>query len=245
MNLITLDKAESTNTELAKMASQAINGTIVRAVDQTSGRGQRGNSWESEAGKNLTFSAFIVPEGILASEQFLISQAVSVAISDVIRRYVHQLEDVAIKWPNDIYVGNQKICGILIENSITGTRIGHSIVGIGINVNQLRFESNAPNPVSMIHFVGSELPLEPLLAEFWNEIDKRLLMLNSDSGRRSLRADYFKNLWRGSGFYPYATPGGEPFEAEIVDIGDDGMLTLRDTDGNTMAFAFKEVQFIL
>lgn len=246
MNVITLAQTESTNTALSEMADSAVNGTIIRAIDQTAGRGQRGNSWESQRGKNLTFSVFLVPENISAREQFLISQAVSVAIVNVLRRYITNLDDtVAIKWPNDIYVGDQKICGILIENSLRGTAISHSIVGIGINVNQLEFRSDAPNPVSLIHFTGHETDIEKLMEETWHEIDQNMRQLSTEENKKRLREEYMADLWRREGFHPYATPDGYRFDAEVADIAPDGILTLCDPFGNKTKYAFKEVQFIL
>ncbi|MDE6431375.1 MAG: biotin--[acetyl-CoA-carboxylase] ligase, partial [Duncaniella sp.] len=120
----------------------------VSARRQTAGRGQRGNSWESAPGKNITMSILLRPEGLHPSRQFVISRAVSLAITGVLRRYM-PASAVRVKWPNDIYVDDRKICGILIENVISSASIRQSVVGIGINVNQRRFLSDAPNPVSM------------------------------------------------------------------------------------------------
>ena len=124
--------------------------TVVSTYNQTAGRGQRGNSWESEPHKNLTFSVLLKPQHIIAREQFYISEIVSVAIVNTLRKYIID-QPIAIKWPNDIYVNDDKICGILIENTLSGYSISQSIAGIGININQQTFLSNAPNPISLIH----------------------------------------------------------------------------------------------
>ncbi len=245
MNLITLEQTDSTNSALAAMGENATEGTVVMAVNQTAGRGQRGNSWEAEPGKNLTFSMMLVPRDITAREQFLISQAVAVAIVTVLRRYLNISEEVAVKWPNDIYVGDQKICGILIENSLSGTVISRSIVGIGLNVNQLEFKSDAPNPVSMIHLIGRQLDLTELLEEICDAINLQMQQLSTEEGKEKLRKEYMSMLWRREGFHPYATPDGYRFDAEVVDVAPDGIFTLRDPFGNSTSYAFKEIQFIL
>ncbi|MDE5982764.1 MAG: biotin--[acetyl-CoA-carboxylase] ligase, partial [Duncaniella sp.] len=135
-HIITLPEAGSTNTELAAIAAESPHGTVVTTRCQTAGRGQRGNTWEAAPGRNITMSVLLKPETILAREQFAVSEAVSLAIVTVLRRHLPAEAHVAIKWPNDIYVNDLKICGILIENSLIGNRIGHSIAGIGININQ-------------------------------------------------------------------------------------------------------------
>ncbi|MDE5927427.1 MAG: biotin--[acetyl-CoA-carboxylase] ligase, partial [Duncaniella sp.] len=141
------DTLPSTSSYLAGIAADAPHGTVVMAREQTAGRGQRGNSWEAEPGCNITLSLLLRPEGLHPARQFVISQAVSLAIADLVSHFV--AAPVSIKWPNDIYVDDRKICGILIENTITGTSIDRTIVGIGLNVNQTEFRSDAPNPVSM------------------------------------------------------------------------------------------------
>lgn len=245
MEIITLPVAASTNSTLASM-SDVQHGTILRAVEQTAGRGQRGNTWEAEAGKNLTFSMLIVPEGVTAPEQFLVSQAVALAIATVLARHVGgEGNEISVKWPNDIYCGNRKICGILIENSLSGRTISRSIAGIGVNVNQLKFVSDAPNPVSIIQITGRETPLEPLMIEIAGEIQLNLDSLADEKGREELRKRFFASLWRRNGFYKYSTPSGEIFAAEITSVAPDGILTLTDTDRQERRFAFKEVQFLL
>ena len=148
-HIIRLDNVDSTNTYLSGIASNSPHGTCVLADRQSAGRGQRGNTWESEPGKNLTFSVLLRPDGLHASQQFRISQAVSLAITDTLDGFLPEGIEAKVKWPNDIYVGNRKICGILIENTLCGAAIQHSIIGIGLNINQRDFLSDAPNPVSL------------------------------------------------------------------------------------------------
>lgn len=235
-----LDEVDSTNTRMAQMLDvNTPSGTVIAARCQNAGRGQRGNTWEAEPGKNLSFSMLLRPAGTPARCQFRISQAVALAIVSVLRPMLAG-HDVAVKWPNDIYVGNRKICGILIENTITGQDIAHSIAGIGINVNQSVFRSDAPNPVSIIQLTGHETPLEPLLEKFAAEI-LRYLAFDAET----LQSEYMRSLWRKerSRYRDVAT--GREFEAAITDIGRMGHLMLTDTDGREMTYAFKEVASVL
>lgn len=245
MNIIELEETASTNSYLAQHADELPTDSVVVTRTQSAGRGQRGNSWEAEPGKNLTFSILLRPDFIEASEQFLISRAVSVGIAKTVSRFAKGSEEICIKWPNDIYAGSQKIAGILIENVLTGKSITRSIVGIGLNVNQLQFASDAPNPVSIIHLCGEETPLRPLLEEVVEAILKNVDMLKTSEGRREVSEAYDSMLWRREGFHPYVTAEGEPFSAELVDIAPDGIMTLRDTDGKLRQFAFKEVHFVI
>ena len=120
------------------------------------GKGQVGNSWESEAGKNLMFSVLLHPDFVPANQQFLISQISALAVQQMLETFV---KPISVKWPNDIYWNDKKICGMLIENDIAGTKLINSIIGIGININQKKFISNAPNPVSLTQITGKEYDL--------------------------------------------------------------------------------------
>ncbi|MCM1020641.1 MAG: biotin--[acetyl-CoA-carboxylase] ligase [Muribaculum sp.] len=239
-NTIWLDEVDSTSNYLARnLAADTPQWTVVAAHCQTAGRGQRGNSWEAEQGKNLTFSLLLHPRGIEACEQFRISQAVSLGIVDTLRPLLPGRE-VKIKWPNDIYVGNSKICGILIENSLSGKTISHSIAGIGINVNQRRFLSNAPNPVSMIQLLGHETALEPLLNSVVEKIAQCLAEPEAE-----LKERYFANLWSRECMTYRDVATGSKFNAAITAIGPLGHITLTRADGNSTIYAFKEVAVVL
>ncbi|MFA7115754.1 MAG: biotin--[acetyl-CoA-carboxylase] ligase [Bacteroidales bacterium] len=138
---------DSTNLEAERNLSVTNDFSVLAAEFQTAGRGQRGNHWESAEGENLTFSIVLKPKGLKAVNQFVISEVVSVGICDYLKNYEIEAQ---IKWPNDIYVGNKKICGILIENKIFTDRLAASIVGIGLNLNQTEFISDARNPTSLL-----------------------------------------------------------------------------------------------
>ncbi len=238
-NIIRLEECGSTNSHLAAIAREVPHGTVVVTRSQTAGRGQRGNTWESEPGKNLTFSLLLKPRDITAHDQFYISEAVALGITDTLRRHLEN-HHVKIKWPNDIYAGDKKICGILIENSLSGNLIGHSIAGIGINVNQRRFNSDAPNPVSAVMLTGNELKLDTLLSDVLTAIDNRL---RQPVDMR--HHDYLSSLWRRDGGNYRDTASGEEFSAIITGVAPTGHLSLLDSFGNTRVYAFKEVQAII
>ena len=134
-NIIILEEVDSTNTWLADNVAELAGGVAVMARDQSAGRGQRGTSWESAPGKNLTLSLLLKPEGVPAAKSFILSEAVAVAVAETVEAIVPDV-NVSIKWPNDIYVGDLKLGGVLIENSLSASDIDHSIVGLGLNINQ-------------------------------------------------------------------------------------------------------------
>ena len=157
-SLIHLDQTVSTNSYLNTLCEheEVPDFTVVWADFQTAGRGQRGNSWESNAGENLTFSYVLHPDFVIAQEQFLLSEIAALAVKETLEEYV---EYVSIKWPNDIYWKQKKICGMLIENNLTGISIHRSICGVGININQEVFNGSAPNPISLRQIIGRVVDL--------------------------------------------------------------------------------------
>lgn len=230
-NIVHISETDSTNQWLKER--QAGDKMVVWADYQTAGRGQGKNTWESERGKNLTFSALLHPKDVPANKQFTISMQVSLAICEALGEYIG---DLSIKWPNDIYWRNAKLAGMLIENRLCGPAICDSIVGIGLNVNQRRFQSDAPNPVSLWQICEHEIDRERLLREVLAAIDRYQ--------GREVREQYLSMLYRRKGFHPYADAGGT-FMAELADVEDDGYLLLRDDEGRTRRYAFKEVSFII
>lgn len=230
--IIHIAETDSTNRWLRERGGE---GDMVVVADyQTAGKGQGTNSWESERGKNLLFSVLYYPQRIPANRQFHISMAVSLAIADALGEHIG---DVSIKWPNDIYWRNAKICGILIENRLLGQTIRDSIIGVGVNVNQRQFHSNAPNPVSLWQIHGHETDRELLLQSI---LDKFTLYIN----KKEIKTQYLHQLYRRKGFHPYADREGS-FMAEIVDVEDDGHLLLCDDNGQQRRYAFKEVSFVI
>lgn len=239
--LLYTETLESTNEELRKRANKENlpNFTCVITDNQTAGKGQVGNKWESEAYKNLTFSILLHPTTLPILKQFLLSKMVSVAIAQALEHYV---TDVSIKWPNDIYVGDKKICGILIENSIIGDKIHQSIIGVGLNVNQIHFSSNAPNPISIKIISNIEYKLEDILLHIMEQIEIRFAQLTAGC-TNTISHIYYDKLYRREGYYPYRDTEGE-FLAKIEEVKDLGFLVLKRQDSSTSEYAFKEVQFI-
>lgn len=237
--LIRLDSCGSTNTYLGEIAREKAHGTVVMTRSQTAGRGQRGNSWEAEPGKNLTFSLLLKLPQFRAIEQFAISEAVALGVADALRELLPS-HDVTVKWANDIYVGDRKICGILIEHSLQGPFIQYSIAGIGINVNQRVFHSDAPNPVSLWQLTGVEYDLDSVLASVLAAIDRRLAMDRDD-----LHRSFVGSLWKSGGNTYRDAATGEVFHAAIADVKRDGCLVLIDGFGNVREYYFKEVAVML
>lgn len=248
-----LDSVPSTNTWAKEHPASLAHGDIVITRDQTAGRGQRGNSWEAAPGMNLTFSLMLRPRNITPRRQWAISQAVALGISEALDHILREtgaapggsLERVAIKWPNDIYVGDRKICGILIENSLESPeRIGHSIAGIGINVNQPEFVSDAPNPVSLRQLTGVDFDLDDVLDQCVGRV-MHWFDIAESGNTRLLDDEYDTRLWRRSGVHEYALPDGTRFRARIMGVENDGRLKLIDTDDTIRRFYFKETAFVL
>ena len=229
-SIIHIDETDSTNRWLKENGSERM---AVVADYQTAGRGCGTNTWESERGKNLLFSLLIHPAEVPAVKQFRISMAISLAILDTLEQHIG---DVSIKWPNDVYWRNGKLGGILIENRLQGGCIKDCIIGVGLNVNQEQFHSDAPNPVSLKRIHGQETEREQLLSDILVRFDEYLT--------QDLKARYLSRLYRRKGFHPYADKEGA-FMAEIIDVEDDGHLLLRDDNGHDRRYAFKEVQFVI
>lgn len=246
-----LEQTPSTNSWAKEHAGELTHGDIVVTRHQTAGRGQRGNSWEAAPGKNLTFSLFLTPQNILPARQFVISEIVALGVVAAVRRALAEAVEsdlVKVKWPNDVYVGDRKIGGILIEHSLQGNRIGHTVAGIGLNVNQQTFQSDAPNPVSLIQLTHRELHLPSLLMDIHAQIITRLEAAEAaleDCER--IHKEFLANLWRNDGTYHiFSTPDGSQFQATIVDVAPDGPIMLRCKEsGQTKSYFFKEVAFVV
>ncbi|MEI6754213.1 MAG: biotin--[acetyl-CoA-carboxylase] ligase [Paludibacter sp.] len=233
-----IEETPSTNIFLWEMLhrEQLPEGFVVYADYQTAGKGQTGNSWEAERGKNLLFSMVLYPQQIPLDELFLISQIVSLAIKKVLEKYTN---DIEVKWPNDIYWKDKKLAGILIENSFQAKKV-KTVIGIGLNVNQKTFTSNAPNPVSLRQITGRSLNRNQLL----NTICKNILELYQELNAETIRSEYAGIMYRRNGFQPYITDS-ESFNAKIIAVHPDGKLELETESGERKGFYFKEVQFSL
>ena len=241
MDIIRLDTTDSTNNWLTRHEKGMTSPLLVYCVNQTAGRGQRGNSWESQAGMNITASMLFHPKAFHAMHQFSISEAISLAIVEFLRDYGI---DAKVKWPNDIYVDDKKISGILVEHTVNGYNITRSIAGFGININQTHFISDAPNPVSLKMLTGKNYDLPPLIDNLSLHLQNYLLLL---SRRDFLHDSFLKILWRNDGeFHSFSDKKmNELIRAKIMTVAPEGYLCLELESGEVREYAFKEVEFIL
>jgi len=243
-HLIHLAEVDSTNSYASALLSANIiqSPTLITADFQTRGKGQGTNSWESEAGKNLLISLVLYPKNIKADEQFYLSKITSLSIRELISEKT-KLSEIKIKWPNDIFSGNEKIAGILIENTIEGNRIKNCIIGAGINVNQTEFESFPLGATSIKCITNSEMSLSQLLNDFIAAFDHWFDFL--ENGDFSLiDIEYIKYLY---GFQKVLTfrKDGDMFDATIVDIEKSGELVLLMDNRTRCRFGYKELEFVI
>ena len=241
-NVIRKKEVPSTNTlamELLKKQSLP-EGTVIWCENQTAGRGQRGNSWNSEAGKNLTFTAIVYPHFLKVEDQFMISKVTSLAITDFLSQYS---KEVKIKWPNDIYVKNDKIAGILIENSIMNASFDYVIIGIGLNINQDMFPADIPNPTSLKILTGKDFDLDEAFRSLCGLLDNRYNQL-IDYEIDRLNSDYLSRLFRYNAFYKYQH-GREVFSAKITGLDPYGAIVLERQGGELQTYGFTEIEYIL
>lgn len=238
-----LDEVDSTNNEVYRRADELDNLSVIAAVCQTAGRGQRNNKWLARPGENLTFSALvrfgqdgIPPLG--AALQFGISEAASLSVSEYLEK-----EGIAstIKWPNDIYVRNRKICGMLTENTLCRDSVSRSIIGIGLNVNQVSFPPELPNPTSMALVSGHEYDLRSELSRLLPILDRRLRMTGP-----AQHDEYVGRIYRLGVLEEYSDcRTGERFVGKIMDVSPSGLLVVETKEGKLKEFAFKEINYII
>lgn len=217
------------------------NGDVVIAAWQSCGRGQRGNSWQSRPGENLTFSLVLKPDFLPAEMQFLLSETVALAVVKLLCEYDIRAQ---VKWTNDIYVGGKKIAGILIENDVCGANLSRSIVGIGFNVNQTEFDSRLSNPTSLALLTGKKH--EP--AEVFKALYRSLInnFASLEQGYISeIEGLYHKSLYRQGEQHRYLTPTGESFMGTIERVEPTGELIITHEDGTQRGYLFKEIEFTI
>lgn len=245
--MIHLNETDSTNRYLQQLCQEAGNSkveefTTVCADYQTAGKGQRGNSWEAAKGANLLFSFVCYPTFVPIRQQFVLSQLISLGIKETLDEYC---SDISIKWPNDIYWKEKKICGILIENDLQGNSIGRCISGIGLNINQEVFLSDAPNPISLKQITGKHYQRETILEKVMQRIEQSYQKLKEDSAYASeLATRYAASLFRREGFHCYQDKDGL-FNARLVRVEADGRFVLMDEVNQERSYLFKEVQYVL
>jgi len=241
-NIIWLSKVSSTNDfTLNLIDRESVNdGTIVATNEQTAGKGQQGSWWLSEKGKNFTFSIVLYPRFLKPDEQFYLSKAISLGILDYIKT---EINDVSIKWPNDIYFDNRKLGGILIENTIIDNKIHHSVAGVGLNINQVEFSNMPSSPVSLKLITDKDYLLENELERISNYLTERYNIL---AARDFLLLDkeYLNNLF-GYGEFRRYLANNKIFEAKITGVSKYGKLILQSRSNEEKQYDLKEVEFII
>jgi len=239
--IIRFESLDSTNNYATSLLSgnNVEEGTVILAEGQLRGRGQRDNSWESENGENLLLSIVLFPSFLPVKYQFLISKVVALGVCDVLSLYV---ENVSIKWPNDIYVGEKKIAGILIENFLSGVTINSSVIGIGVNINQQKFYSNAPNPVSLSQITGVSYQKDELLHLFLEAIDRWYLLLKNKEVTK-IDTEYLNRMYRIDALANYKDADGR-FAGRVVGVNPIGQLVVEKEKGELKEYHFKEIEFL-
>jgi BirA family biotin operon repressor/biotin-[acetyl-CoA-carboxylase] ligase len=241
--LIRLNEVDSTNTfALDLLRIKEVNeGATVTAQAQFQGRGQRGNFWISEPGKNIICSIILKPTFLSVTNQFDLTRAVALGIIDAIAEIV-PVGQLKIKWPNDIFVNDKKVGGILIENVINGDKLSAAVVGIGVNVNQSSFGTDAPNAASLFQLRGKQFSVVVGLESIFTHVEAHYLQLRAGNVEK-LRSDYEEKLYR-KGIKSRYTDFKNEFEATLDHVTDEGMLVLKREDGTEKKFGFKEVGFL-
>ena len=242
------DTLESTNEYCKLLDPKTVEEfTVISARSQTSGIGQRGNTWNSEAGKNLTFSLILKPNFLAADEQYSLTMALSLAVAETLEELfsvLHSPFPVYIKWPNDIYVGDRKICGILATNQLVSNQITQSICGIGLNINQIAFPDWIPNPTSLQLLTGREFNLNDVLHNLLAKISHRYWQLRNPHNYNSIKESYLDRLYR-LGIPSCYVHNGRTLRATITGIDRFGHLQLQTDDGQSLSCAMKDIQFII
>lgn len=244
-HIIRLDETDSTNdylAELLKTDHTVESGTIVVTGFQNKGRGFGDHTWESEHGKNLLFSLYFKPFALNSQHQFYLNMAVALGVQSFIKSVV-QHQDITVKWPNDLYINDDKTGGLLLQHTVSGSLILHSIIGIGLNINQLRFMSDAPNPVSLRHYLDHDLDLEECLVGLCNQLGRHLHMLEQKEFQ-AIKSRYLSVLYAREVLRKYRY-GDEIIEARIKGISDYGSLILEKTNGMKIECDMHEIQFII
>lgn len=214
--------------------------TVITTDFQTAGHGQRGNHWEAERNQNLLFSFLLHPFFLPVRKQFLLSEIVALSLKKVLDKYTTNIQ---IKWPNDIYWKEKKIAGILIEHEIEGNQIKSTLVGIGLNVNQIDFKSDAPNPISLAQILEKECNKENLLQDFFKEIRRQYEELK-EGKEENINNTYHEALFQRNKWEKYKDKEGE-FTGKIQGVDAFGCLKIEHREGDTRTYGFKDVNYIL
>jgi BirA family biotin operon repressor/biotin-[acetyl-CoA-carboxylase] ligase len=240
-NLLWMDEVDSTNSVLMGLAKneKLAHGSVVCSYNQTAGRGQRGNSWQSEPNKNITASVYYQLGALPVANAFVLNKIVSLAVADTLKTIMPN-QSVKIKWPNDIFVDNKKIAGILIENTLKQDAIAYTIIGVGININQEKFD--VPTAVSVKNILGIDYDLNSALNIFLENLEALYLQLRS-AKTGELNKGYFASLYKLSELQKFQQ-ADNTFEATIEGVNEHGKLILKKKNGTAETYNFKEIKWI-
>ena len=230
-----VESTHSTNTLLKELIAQGKEPEFIYAGFQTAGRGQTGNSWESEKGQNLLCSILLPPNKNL----YLLNIAVSVAVCRAVTGYGLPVTGLTIKWPNDIYYNDKKLAGILLENAIVGNEVKYAIAGIGLNVNQTKFISDAPNPVSLKLITGRDYDIDLCMQDLLEAVHTVL-----NEPEEAIWSEYKAHLYRREGYWPFEDKNGL-FEAHIEDVLPTGEIVLKDKNNKERNYHFKQIRYVI
>lgn len=234
-----IEQTTSTNDEARKECYDHLD--AIWSEYQTSGRGQRGHSWHSAEGENVTFSVVLKPTFLPVVEQFLLSEVVALALVDTMAEYGIECR---IKWTNDLYAGDSKLAGVLIEHQLSTEGIVRTIVGIGLNINQREFPADLPNPTSMALLRSVSFDRREVLERYMANLEAwygRLL----EGNKSAIEERYRELMYHLDEQHIYALASGEKFRAIIRGVRPSGELRLEHEDGTIREYAFKEVEFVL
>jgi BirA family biotin operon repressor/biotin-[acetyl-CoA-carboxylase] ligase len=241
--ILKIEEVDSTNRYALSMLEKELltEGIVIVAGNQFAGKGQEQNIWESEVNMNLTFSIILYPTCITAENQFLLNKVIALGLFDFTTRFIN-MSAVHIKWPNDLYIGDRKVAGILINNAIIGNTFLYAVAGIGYNINQIHFRGDAPNPVSLKMISGQHHDLNDCLELLCNDLNKRYLQLINGELEK-LDGDYLNHLYRFGRFHPYRYHEMH-IQAKITGVDEFGRLILVSSDGQELTCHQKEIEFI-
>lgn len=245
-NCIHLKSIDSTNSYASQLMGdiKPVEGTLIYTFDQQNGRGQRGNTWETEPNKNVASSFILYPSFLQASRQFLLNKIVSLAVADLMAELLQPTDktsEIRIKWPNDVYVGSKKIAGILIENTLRENTIQNAIVGVGININQTAFNADI-NATSLALTTNKEFDLMQVLEKLSEFIEARYLQLKGNK-LESIDASYLQHLYQLNEWHNY-TSDNHLFEGKIIGISAIGKLQVGLKSTEIREFDLKEIRFV-
>ena len=242
LRYIHLEQIDSTNAYLQRKLSETdIRDWVVSTDEQTAGKGMGSNGWESEARKNLTFSLALDMSFLPAERQFLLSEAVPLGIVKVLDKFL-SVEKLFIKWPNDIYYDGHKLAGILINSTIKANMMDTSIIGIGLNVNQMKFKDWPTHPISLKQITGKDFELQPLLEQISESIVAEVERLKKNSP--AIGQDYLSRLFRYRTWADYQV-GEKALRLFMTGIDPFGRLMLIDRANKPYCFDIKEIKFLI